>query len=245
MTDCQILILTWQQDLIWLDYCLKSIKKFWKGTYPPFIIATSECEGRMPASSEGCRIIYEPQWGDHHRGQIYAKMNADNYVETPLILITDSDCIFTRTCSVEDFCHQGRPIICMESYTNLIPRSIIPDQNCFQNYQSIIGSLLHIIPEHEYMRRHPFLFYRDHIRDVREKIESMNNASLKDIMERYHSGYFSEFNFFGAYCRHYHKDMYYWQDIWSAPDPIIHQFHSHSERPDAGVAGEIVSNILR
>lgn len=244
--DCQLLICTYPPDLQWLDYSLRSVQKYWQSNLPPYIIATPECRGQMPRISDklGCTVAFEPQNPDHHRGQIYIKMTADQYIEAPLILITDSDCLFTRACTVEDFMVKGRPIVTMEAYSTLIPRSIPPDQNCFANYKEVIGTVLHLLAEHEYMRRHPFLFYRDHIRDVRERIESIMNKPLHEVMQGYHSGYFSEFNLFGAYCRAKHLDEYYWQDVLSAQPSIIRQFHSHSQSPLAGESGEEVARIL-
>src|SRR6476660_1387011 len=244
--DCQLLILTYPPDLQWLDYCLRSVQKYWRSNLAPYIIATPECRGQMPRISDkmGCTVTFEPQDPDHHRGQIFIKMNADKYIEAPLIMITDSDCLFTKPCSVEDFMNLGRPIVTMEAYASLIPRSIIPDQNCFANYKEVIGTVLHLLAEHEYMRRHPFLFYRDHIRDVRERIESIMNKPLYEVMQGFNSGYFSEFNLFAAYCRDRHPEEYFWQDIWSAQPPIIHQFHSHSQSALAGVSGGEVARIL-
>lgn len=244
--DAQLFICTWQQDLLWLKYCLLSVQRHWESDLKPFIIATPECKSLMPSIVDqlGCRVHYEPQNPDHHRGQIYVKMTADTLVDSPLILMTDSDCLFTRKCSADDFTKDGRPIVCMEDYATLIPRSILPDQGCFANYKMIIGTLLHILAEHEYMRRHPFLYYSDHIKEVREKIEKRIGKPLLKVMESYHSGYFSEFNIFGAYCYHNYRNMYHWQNIWTADPAIIHQFHSHSENPQFGAAEVLVSQIL-
>lgn len=198
----------------------------------------------MPASSTGCEIVYEPQLDDHHRGQVFIKMNADRYTDAPLILITDSDCLFKRPCSVEDFMEDGKPIVWGEEYRTLIPRCIPQDQNCFVNYRSIIGQTLHIVPDHEFMRQHPFLFYRDHIRDTRERIESIMNEPLLEVMKRWHSGYFSEFNLFGAYCWHFHNDLYSWKNVLDPHETLIRQFHSYSTDPTSGDIGNEVSIIL-
>ena len=242
--DWQLLILTYPPDLNWLDVCLRSVKKYVDLVHRPLVIATPECQGVMPESSAGCEIVFEPQNADHHRGQVYIKMNADKYIESELVFITDSDCLFTRKCSVDDFCHDGKPIVNMEAYSDLIPRSKWEDQNCFYRYKTAIANTLKLLTEYEYMRQHPFLFYRDHIRDCREKIESVCNKPLLEVMQEYDSGYFSEFNLFAAYCRDKHPDMYHWQHWTLAYPLIIRQFHSHSESPYAGNAAAEVARIL-
>jgi len=122
-------------------------------------------------------------------------------------------------------------MVVMESYDTLIPRSNPPDQNCFHQYRNVTGKVLHLIPQHEYMRRQPFLFYRDTIRDTRERIESIGNRPLFEVMQTYHSGYFSEFNLFATYAFYKQKDHYSFVDVWNAPELIVRQFHSYSQKP--------------
>ena len=134
--DWQLLILTYPPDLNWLDVCLRSVKKYVDLVHRPLVIATPECQGVMPESSAGCEIVYEPQNADHHRGQVYIKMNADKYIESELVFITDSDCLFTRKCSVDDFCHDGKPIVNMEAYSDLIPTKQMGRPELFLSVQN-------------------------------------------------------------------------------------------------------------
>lgn len=245
MPDCQLLITSWLPDLGWLDYCLRSARKYWISDLSPIVVVTPECQERMPASSQGCEIIYEPQLEDHHLGQMFIKMNADQYTDAPLIAIADSDCLFKRRCSVEDFMVDGKPVIWIEHYGTLLQRSNLIDREFYENYRIIVGQALHIIPEHEFMREQPFIFYREHIRDTREKIESVMNEPLIDVMKKWNSRYFSEFNLLGAYCWHNHYDLYHWKDYLSPHESLMRQFHSWSQSPDeAGPIGAEVSAIL-
>lgn len=232
--DAQLCILTHERDLNWLNACLRSVQKYWKSTYTPLIIATPQCEKLMPAVAKeiGCKVIYEPKRDDGRLGQQYIKMTSDTYSDAPLLMHTDSDCLFTRSCTAEDFARDDKPTIVMEDYDNILPTAIEPDRICLTGYRNAALELLGILPQHEYMRRHPFFFWRSTIESMRKHIEKRAGVPLMDLLRRYHSGQMSEFNFMGAYAFAFERDQYDFQESDGKGDNIIHQFHSWSQDPN-------------
>lgn len=233
MIDTQLLILTWHQDLNWLNACLRSVERYWRSTRPPYIVATPECEGIMPkvVHELGCRIKYVRQEGDARFGQQYLKMIADTYVSGDAILYTDSDCMFTRECGPDDFCVDGKPLVTIERYDQILPGCIEPDRICLNGYRDAAKQLIGYYPEHEFMRRHPFFFYRDSVTKLRRHIEHNAGSPLEGAMRQFQSGQISEFNLMGAYCYRNENDRYSFIDTHEAPPQIIRQFHSWSQDP--------------
>jgi hypothetical protein len=233
MIDTQLLILTWHQDLNWLNACLRGVERYWRASRPPFIVATPECETIMPkvVSELGCQVKYVRQEGDSRFGQQYLKMIADTYVQADAILYTDSDCMFTRECTAEDFCIDGKPLVVTERYDNILPTAIEPDRICLEGYRRAAKSLIDYYPEHEFMRRHPFFFYRNSVTNLRKHIEHNAGTALEPAMRQFNSGQISEFNLMGAFCYNFERGRYYFTDTHEAPPQLIRQFHSWSQDP--------------
>jgi hypothetical protein len=154
--DAQLCILTWERDLSWLNACLRSVQKFWSSDYPPLIIATPACEKMMPSVVKelGCNVRYEPKRSDGRLGQQYIKMMSDTYTTAPLLMHTDSDCLFNRPVTAASFGHEGKPIIVMEDYDHILKDAIEPDRICLTGYQNAALELLGVKPQYEFMRRH-------------------------------------------------------------------------------------------
>jgi hypothetical protein len=242
--DAQIFICTWLPDLNWLKYALLSIKKYWRSSYPPFILATQDCHGRIPIEAEevGALVRYEPQWGDHHLGQQYEKLIADTRVSAPYILYMDSDCLFTRDSSAADFgSKDGKPFLYGELYEELIKRESGAHQVCFRAYRGNVNRLSGIYPLYEYMRLQPFMFHTDSLTRFRDFVHARNpGRHLGIVMTDYFSGHFSEFNQISAWCHHFEPQLY---DFFAIQDPDIgrrpyagsrmRQFHSWSQSPES------------
>lgn len=235
VNDAQLLIRTWFQDLGWLQVCLQSVAKYWSSEFPPVIIATPECQGHMPSEAEelGCTVFFEPQWEDHRRGQCWLVFHADQFTDpkAAAIIFTDSDCLFNRPSSARSFCDSaGRPSIVYQRYTPLLESAEAPDHNCYVNYRLFVTEVLGLYPACEYMRAHPFLFYRSTIQNCREHVEARADRTLKQIMEVWHSGYSSEFNLLGAYAFFFEEPEYDFV-LKGEHCPRIRQFHSYTQNP--------------
>jgi hypothetical protein len=232
--DAQLCVLTWERDLNWLNACLRSVQKFWRSDYAPLIIATPECEKMMPrvVKELGCSVRYEPKRSDGRLGQQYIKMMSDTYTKAPLLLHTDSDCLFNRPVTAESFAHNGKPIVVMEDYDEILKDAIEPDRICLRGYQSAAEELLGVRPQYEFMRRHPFFFWTSTIRDMRKVMETRAGVTLMELLTRYHSGQMSEFNFMGTFAHYFEHDQYEFRLPKDAGPDLIKQFHSWSQDPN-------------
>lgn len=247
--DAQLFIRTWENDLPWLRTCLDSVDRYWKSDFKPVIVATPECFHGVPPKfnipDHGSSLHFEEKWNDQRRGSVYIGVHADIYCDQDPILFTDSDCMFTRNCSADDMVKDGKICLYGDPYASLMLRANPPDHNCFTWYRRISIEVLGIDPEAEYMRRHPFLFHKSTIQGLRLEMLSRMKVPLRELMERYHSGYFSEFNLLSAYALKHEPDLYTFVDVAVAPAPFVRQFHSWSESPTSLDVGREVKSILK
>jgi hypothetical protein len=158
------------------------------------------------------------------------------------ILYMDSDCLFTKPSCTRDFCIDGRPMVKMRSYHDVF--AIWPQSRwAYQGYKRAVWECLGIGSEYEYMQVQPFLYFKDTVAKVRTAIESRSGKPLKDVMCRYPSETFSEFNFFGAYAHEQEDDRYCFltPEVWG--EPRMRQFQSRPQTPDSERAE--IDRILR
>ncbi len=243
--DAQLFIRTWENDLPWLDVCFKSVYKYWKSEFRPKVVATPECfTGDRFSLGINADIFSVGKFDDQRRGSVYLGFTADRFCDADLILYTDSDCMFVRKCCADDFFKDGKIILYGDPYETLIPKSIPQDQNCFTWYRRVSNEVLGIDSPAEYMCRHPFIFYRKTLRRFRTFVEGRLKLPLPEIMMRYHSGYFSEFNLLSAYALVHESDLYAYGPISDAPAPFIKQWHSWSQHPSSPGIKEEVESLL-
>jgi hypothetical protein len=233
--DAQIFIPTWDGDLAWLECCLKSIKKYWHSRWPTIIMADTGCRGKMPETPWSMHDVrFVDNWSDGRRDEVYLKMIADTIVDpsVELILYMDSDCLFTTGSCTSDFCVDGRPMVKMMSYRDAY-RKWPQHRPAFDGYKRAVFECLNIGSEYEYMQVQPFLFFKDTVSKVRKTIETKKGQPLKDVMMRYASNQFSEFNLFGAYAHEQEDDRYCFltPEDWGAPR--VKQWHSWSQSPES------------
>lgn len=253
--DAQLFIRTWEADLDWLRVCLKSAAKYWRSDLVPVIVATPQCFTPHPTSPIfkigpaerlHASVHIEEKSSDQRRGANYIGMHADTYCvksveeDDKMILITDSDCLFTRECGADHMVTAFNPKILIygQDYESLLSTANPQDHNCFTWYKRVVNEVLGIDPPAEYMRRHPFMFHASTIRNCRNFIRAKHRKPLILVMQQYHSGYFSEFNLISAYALRYEPDRYDYCPIDNAGPPFIRQFHSWSQTPQ-GCADEI------
>jgi hypothetical protein len=247
--DAQLFIRTWEGDLPWLRSCLRSVDRYWKSNFKPVIVATPECFHGIPAMfnipDHGAYLHCEPKWDDQRRGSVFIGLNADRYTDANTIIFTDSDCMFTRSCSADDMIKDGKICLYGNPYAKLMIIANPPDHNCFTWYRRVCIEVLGIDPQAEYMRRHPFMFLRSTLEGFRNEAFERMKVPLRDLMERYHSGYFSEFNLLSAYALKHQPELYTFVDVSDAPPPFVRQFHSWSESPTSLDISREIKEILK
>jgi glycosyltransferase involved in cell wall biosynthesis len=211
-----IFIRTYEKDLEWLKYCLRSIHKYVTG-YRQIIICIPENQKKLIDSWNltaekvvTCRI-----YNDDYLGQQISKMLSFQYTDADRILFMDSDCVFLRNVDILEMTVEGKPIIYKTKYGNL---------EGAEAWKGVTEKFLGGIVEYEYMRRHPFMYNR-------ETLIAINNFKrVEDYVLSQSFRNFSEFNVIGAFAEKYESDKYHFIDTESVvmPEIFLRQYWSWS-----------------
>lgn len=223
-----ILIVSWLQDRLWLEHCLRSIAKFATGFHETVVLVPEQESAVFAAQpwppvrwATYPRVSYKAKWHLHHQAM---KCHADLWCsDADFVLHTDSDCVFSKPVTPEDYFVNGKPIMLMEPYAKLTNNPWqIPTQNALKRLVS-----------HEFMRSHPQVNPRAVYPGLREHMRQLHNQSLEEYFLRQKADYpwgASEFNLIGAYAFDKHHDSYHWIDLSKEKRPAskLIQFWSHS-----------------
>jgi hypothetical protein len=193
-----IFIRSYRADFPWLVYCLRSIAKFAKGFGKVHIcVPVTDVDGVPVGTNE--EVHFVNAWEDDYLGQQSDKLYADMYCNAPYILCLDSDCIFTKEIRPEDLFVDGKPVWLYEK---------VPSQDT--PWTQITHDAIGWEPEYEFMRRHPFLFERQALRDFRNYMFNRHNKALNVYIKERPYRSFSEFNAYGAWCYKEKNLLYKW-----------------------------------
>ncbi len=225
-----ILIVSWLQDRKWLEYCLRSITKFASGFHETVVLVpeqeAKEFSERLPLP-EGVRRSTYPRTSDKAKWHLQhqaMKCHADLWCpDADFVLHTDSDCVFSEPVTPDDYFVDGKPVMLIEPYRNLVNNPWqIPTQNALKR-----------LVEFETMRRHPQVNPAEIYVDLREHMHQLHNMTLEAFFLTRKPDYpwgVSEFCLIGAYAYEYHRHLYHWIDVSKHPRPRskLIQFWSHS-----------------
>lgn len=241
MYDCQILVCSTFRELPWLNVCLRSVQKYWKGITSPIVVVTPDCKHSLPSIVSELRSYVILKDKELHN---YIRLTADSHMNAKSVLFLEPRELFKAPCSFSSFTNnEGRLIVYTEAYHPNMERPC-SDDNSLQNQRWVIEDVLGSLPEHEFTYRSPFVFYRHSIRRLREFIETKNKRPLLQVMQLHAPEYFSPFNFLGAYCCTYEKDSYQWEDKTKAGEPVLCPFWGIRE-PNKGEDYRAIQAILR
>jgi hypothetical protein len=221
MYDCQILVCATAKELPWINCCMRSVKKFWKGSISPIVVLTPECRSMLPSILKDLQayVVFQPE--ELHD---YIRLTADSYLCAPLVLFLDTHEMFIRPCDLQTFTDpKRRPTVTTEAYTDTLSRPCA-DNNCIQNRRWSCDELLGMLPEFEYTGRDPMVFHRHSIRRVREMIESKNRRPIADLIRNYYPPYFSSTSLLGEYCHEKERSSYDWVDSNEPYEAAIQPF---------------------
>ena len=209
MYDAQLLVCARLDELPWLNACLRSVKKYWKGSISPIVVLTPDCRSQLPSilTELQAYVVFQPL--DKHD---YIRMTADCYLSAPMVLFMDVHELFIRECCLETFTGGShKPLVSVERYSTGLFRPDA-DIHCVQARRWTIDEMLGVLPEFEFTSREPMLFYRSSIRKLRDTIEDKNKRPLKMLMQNVIPAYFSSFNFMAEYCHDREQAAYEWVD---------------------------------
>lgn len=217
--SCNIFIRTYEKDLGWLQYSLKSIIKYVKG-YNKIVVCIPENQRHLLDDFNLENIVTCPVYGDDYLGQQVSKLNADLYCGSEYVLFTDSDCIFTKPFNVKDLFFNGKPIIYKTRYEK------VGDAICWKD---VTEKAINKAVEWEYMRRQPLIYLSSTLSDLREYMELIHGRTQTNYILSKPYRQFSEFNVLGAFAEAFQKEDYHFHDTdFGIDEPYLKQFWSWS-----------------
>lgn len=196
-----IYIRTYEKDLKWLKYCLRSINKFVTG-YRDIIICIPEDQAHL---LDGWNLTKEkivtcPVYKDDYLGQQISKIYAYGYSDADIITFVDSDLIFHTKTNLSEHL-KGDQIISYKTHYSKVEGAIA--------WKAITEKALGQEVEYEMMRRHLFLYYRDTLKSCVGEFRQRTGMELSDYIQKQPFRQFSEFNYLSAYTDLIAQDQRY------------------------------------
>jgi len=225
----EILIITYAQDIPYLELNLQSIERFAHGFSGVTVVAPST-ELRQFNRLKGCKLSFynrNPKSELWHLVAQVQKCLADEYCpEADFVLHTDSDCMFTEPVSPDDYFVAGKPVMLYDTYDNL-PRDI--------PWKAVVESVLQRPVNYEFMRRHPQVNPIGLYSEFRDCIERLHQMPFQAYVESRKPDFpwgFTEHNIIGAFAYYDPKwhEQYHWHNVATDgfPKEKLIQFWSHS-----------------
>ena len=213
-TTVDLFIRSYVKDFDWLTYCLKSCAKSAKGFRNIHIVVPhGDQEHLAHLTKEKVHVC--PRYSEDYLGQQVTKLNADTYSDADFICHIDSDTVWTRKVTPDDFISDGKAIIYHEPY------SVIGE--C--PWQPIVEEALGWKPEHEFMRRPPHIYPRWIYPEMRKYLSDKHGMPFDTFIATRSERKFSEYNVLGAYAWKEHPDKFCWRHP-SQDKPVVRQFWS-------------------
>ena len=217
MTDTknQCLICSYRGDFVWLQHCLRSLRKFSVGFLPPVVcVSYADLEEARAIIQrtfpEATTFVFDlpPPYAETIPGfgmmrAMGAMLHGDILCpEAHNIFLVGSDCIATREFRPGDYLNPvGGPVVLMNSYEHL--RTVHPDAIPWRNGTA---QVLGFTPEFEYMRRLPSVFHHWTFQSLRQYVETLHGQPfLRYWYDSYAAGQRgqSEANLLGAFAHRY------------------------------------------
>lgn len=227
-----IFIRTYDKDLCWLPYSLRSIHKFCSG-FRNIIICIPESQFKLLQDFNFTqeKIVFCPDYKDDYLGQQITKISADNYSDADFVLPHDSDTLFTCPTTPESFFKEGKPVILKTKYSSL--GNSVP-------WKKVTEKALGFEVEYEYMRRHPFIYHNTTLKSFRDYMQNLHKKEISQYVIEQPGRAFSEFNAIGAFADKFENHKYHFQDTETEELPPLHvrQFWSWG-----GITDEVMKEI--
>jgi hypothetical protein len=216
-----IYIVTYKRDLPWFKWCLASIERFWAQDSRILI----NCEpddvpvvNQMAAEVAPSRKVETTPWvqwgnGKGYMFQQWAKLTADELTDSDIIIYLDSDVVLNRSIGIQDFMDEERKRIrwFCEPYTSIAFSE--PAAKCWLN---ATWRAFNVRPDYEFMRRHPFILWRETLAGCRRYLEGQHGPLANYLLNMPGGGSafeFSEFNCLGFYAWLFENERYWFIDV--------------------------------
>jgi hypothetical protein len=210
-----IFIRTYDKDLEWLSYALKSIHKYVTG-HRRIIIAIPQGQGHLLSHLTQETIIEVEDLPDGYLGQQLTKMQAWRHTDADAVVFWDSDVVATRPIDVRgEYFKDGRIILYKTRYSSINGMSMPP----VCPWQPITAKAVGFVPEWEYMRRMPLVYWTNTLQMCEAVMEATHRTTLDRYLTAQPNRAFSEFNALGAFAETHNEPGYLFTDTESVDMP--------------------------
>jgi hypothetical protein len=218
-----IVTVTYDKDLEFLKYNLKSIKKFCKGYHDNVVIIDdheNDCiETQRYLDSIQQKYFINREAKQVKRGYVrqqYMKLLSDKYVsqDTDYICHIDADSIFKKEHTPEIFFRENKPMLVKNNYNKLI-ENLKRAGNAtgpYERWRDTTSKFLNFRVEHEFMHRMPLVYPKNLTKQVRDYLEKIHKSSLLDLVKNL--PIMSEYNILGAYAHEFTHEDFFWICRW-------------------------------
>lgn len=205
-----IFIKTYHRDFVWLQYCLKSIKKFASG-FRDIIIVSDNDGHAIPQEYllPNCKVFYvnkplkRPSTVSHGIGylwQQYIKLTWYNYTDAEQVLVLDSDEMLTVPVTPESFKRDNKFVWCYREWSKA------GDGICWKKSTDFIHGL---DTAYDAMCVTGFVLQKQTtLALTRHLCVKHGVKNLWDMFVKYNMETASEYNIFGSFIYHYDRKEY-------------------------------------
>ena len=202
-----IITITYDKELEFLKYNLKSIKKYCSGYKENVIVLDdheNDCtETKKYLDSIGQKYYINTQAKNINKGYIrqqYIKLYSDLYVDADYICHVDTDSIFTDYNTPDMYFKDGIPVLNIQQWSKA--------PNTF--FKRWTYRTVGFVSDYNFMRMMPLIYPRELFYKLRAHIQS-KKGSIIDHLNSLKT--FSEYNALGAYAYKFNREMFHWIDI--------------------------------
>lgn len=235
--NAELLLVTFNRDFSYLQWCFRSMVKFCKGFTVRVLVPTpdfAQAEAMVhrylrDKGFHSASVQSYDEWPGrgflHHMVQI---MRADEWCpNADFIAHMDADCIFTAPVTPETYIKNGKPLLRYEYFSKIGLRH--PGAAA---WQAPTQACLPFLVTKETMRCHPEVYHRGLYAEARRQIEIKTKEPWGDYIYRQRNEFpqtFCEFNTLGNVALHCFPDKYEAVEQTGDrvnPDNHVQQFHS-------------------
>lgn len=208
-----IFIRSYRGDRFWLDYCLRSLKKFAHGFKEIVVVLPKGDEPHFDGTNfHGARVVWwDDLPGDGYLGQQHCKMYADTIVDSDYVFFVDSDCFAEGEVHPDMYRSGVKPIQLLRYWEGIGDAAI---------WEPITEKAMGFAPRFEHMAFVPLMYWRNTLTECRKYMEGVHDKTLGQYIQSVPARSFSEFNALGAFAHAFQPHLYDWRLADPATDGV-------------------------
>lgn len=214
----QPFIASYPRDFEWLNYLLRSLRRFATGFLPPvvavppeFVRAARETFPDVTVVAQDAAPAKASKWRHFLCAQV-AMLECDKHCpEADFVWLFGSDCFVYSPLTPDMGFSDGRPVMPSNSYAFLRSTGYTAPEHWRPGTKS---ALRFPLVTREYMRRLPLVYPRELYPAVRRHVEFAHRTPFREyVYSTTASRNFSESNVLGAYAAEYMQGAFHWLDL--------------------------------